>query len=82
MSPIKHHLGAKQEAQSRKGSMKEIFIKDLVKDQEITEFFMAKTIAIKVGANGKQYLDIVLCDKTGDITAKKWDVSDAEYPGL
>jgi 3'-5' exoribonuclease len=62
--------------------MKEIFIKDLVKDQEITEFFMAKTIAIKVGANGKQYLDIVLCDKTGDITAKKWDVSDAEYPVL
>lgn len=82
MPPIKHHLGAKQEAQSRKGSMKEIFIKDLVKDQEITEFFMAKTIAIKVGANGKQYLDIVLCDKTGDITAKKWDVSDAEYPVL
>ena len=62
--------------------MKEIFIKDLVKDQEITEFFMAKTIAIKVGANGKQYLDVVLCDKTGDITAKKWDVSDAEYPVL
>lgn len=62
--------------------MKEIFIKDLVKDQEITEFFMAKTIAIKVGANGKQYLDIMLSDKTGDVTAKKWDVSDAEYPTL
>ena len=62
--------------------MKDIFVKDLVKDQEITEFFMAKTIAIKVGANGKQYLDIMLCDKTGDITAKKWDVSDAEYPTL
>ena len=62
--------------------MKEIFIKDLVKDQEITDFFMAKTVAIKVGANGKQYMDIVLCDKTGDITAKKWDVSDAEYPVL
>jgi 3'-5' exoribonuclease len=43
---------------------------------------MAKTISIKVGANGKQYLDIMLCDKTGDITAKKWDVSDAEYPVL
>ena len=62
--------------------MKEIFIKDLVKDQEITDFFMAKKVAIKVGANGKQYMDIVLCDKTGDITAKKWDVSDAEYPVL
>ncbi|MBR5517344.1 MAG: HD domain-containing protein [Firmicutes bacterium] len=62
--------------------MKELFIKDLVKDQEITEFFMAKTIAIKVGANGKQYLDIVLSDKTGDVTAKKWDVSNEEYPTL
>ena len=62
--------------------MKEIFVKDLVKDQEITEFFMAKTVAIKVGANGKQYMDIMLSDKTGDVTAKKWDVSDAEYPTL
>ncbi len=62
--------------------MKEIYIKDLRKDQEVTEFFMAKTIAIKVGANGKQYLDITLCDKTGDITGKKWDVSDSEYPTL
>lgn len=62
--------------------MKDIYVKDLVKDQEITEFFMAKTIAVKVGANGKQYLDIMLCDKTGDISAKKWDVSDAEYPVL
>ena len=62
--------------------MKDIYIKDLVKDQEITEFFMAKTIAVKVGANGKQYLDLMLCDKTGDITAKKWDVSDSEYPVL
>ena len=66
----------------RKGSMKEFFVKDLVKDQEITEFFMAKTVAIKVGANGKQYMDIMLSDKTGDVTAKKWDVSDAEYPTL
>lgn len=62
--------------------MKEIFIKDLVKNQEVTEFFMAKTAAIKVGANGKQYFDLMLCDKTGDITAKKWDVSDSEYPAL
>ena len=66
----------------RKGSMKEIYIKDLEKDQEIIEFFMAKTIAIKTGANGKQYLDIMLSDKTGDITGKKWDVSDSEYPTL
>ena len=62
--------------------MKEIYVKDLRKDQEITDFFMAKTSAIKVGANGKQYLDITLGDKTGEISGKKWDVSDSEYPAL
>ena len=62
--------------------MKSIYIKDLKKDQELTEFFMAKTLMIKVGSNGKQYLDITLGDKTGEITKKKWDVSDSEYPTL
>ena len=62
--------------------MKSIYIKDLKKDQELTEFFMAKTLMIKVGSNGKQYLDITLGDKTGEISAKKWDVSDSEYPTL
>ena len=62
--------------------MKELFVKDLRKDMEITEFFMAKTTVIKVGSNGKQYLDITLVDKTGEISGKKWDVSDAEYPML
>ena len=62
--------------------MKELFVKDLRKDMEITEFFMAKTTVINVGSNGKQYLDITLGDKTGEISGKKWDVSDAEYPML
>ena len=62
--------------------MKELFVKDLRKDQELTEFFMAKASAIKTGANGKQYLDITLGDKTGEVSGKKWDVSDGEYPAL
>lgn len=62
--------------------MKEIFIKDLRKDQEVTEFFMVKASAIKTGANGKQYLDITLGDKTGEVSGKKWDVSESEYPVL
>ena len=32
--------------------MKEVFVKDLRKDQEITDFFMAKTLAIKVAPTG------------------------------
>ncbi len=62
--------------------MKEIFVKDLRKDQEIIEFFMVKAIAVKVGANGKQYLDITLGDSTGEVSGKKWDVSESEYPSL
>ena len=62
--------------------MKVIYVKDLRRDQEITEFFMAKTPSIKVGSNGKQYLDITLADKTGEVSGKKWDVSDSEYPAL
>lgn len=62
--------------------MKEIYVKDLRKDQEVTEFFMVKSAAVKTGSNGKQYLDITLGDKTGELTGKKWDVSDGEYPAL
>ena len=62
--------------------MKEIFVKDLRKDQEVVEFFMVKTAAVKTGSNGKQYFDLSLGDKTGEISGKKWDVSDSEYPAL
>lgn len=62
--------------------MKDIYIKDLRKDMEVTDFFMAKTAAIKVGSNGKQYLDVMLGDKTGEVSGKKWDVSDSEYEAL
>ncbi|MGL4485232.1 MAG: 3'-5' exoribonuclease YhaM family protein [Anaerovoracaceae bacterium] len=58
--------------------MKQIFISDIRDQNEITDFFMAKSLAIKVGSNKKQYLDIVLGDKTGEMSAKKWDVSDFE----
>lgn len=62
--------------------MKEIFVKDLRKDMEVVDFFMVKTVGIKVGSNGKQYLDITLGDSTGEVTGKKWDVSESEYPAL
>ena len=43
---------------------------------------MVKSIAVKIGANKKQYLDLMLGDKTGEISGKKWDVSDEELPSL
>lgn len=60
--------------------MKEIYIAGLRTGEEVTDFFMIKSIAIKIGSNKRQYLDLLLGDKTGEITAKKWDVADEELP--
>lgn len=62
--------------------MKEFYISQLKTEQELTDFFMVKSIAVKLGANKKQYLDITLGDGTGDISGKKWDVADAELAML
>lgn len=62
--------------------MKELYIKDLRKDMEVMDFFMVKVIAVKVGSNGKQYLDVTLGDNSGEISAKKWDVSEEEHQKL
>ena len=40
--------------------MKEIYIADITTSQEVTDFFMVKSIAVKIGANKKQYLKILL----------------------
>lgn len=62
--------------------MKECYIAGIRTAQEVTDFFMVKSIAVKIGANKKQYLDLMLGDKTGEISGKKWDVSDEELPAL
>ena len=62
--------------------MKDIYIAEIRTAQEVTDFFMVKSIAVKIGANKKQYLDLMLGDKTGEISGKKWNVSDEELPSL
>ena len=62
--------------------MKEVFVKDLRKDQEITDFFMAKTLAIKVGANGRASRYSAGRQDGRNFRQKERDVSDAEYPVL
>ena len=62
--------------------MKQTYIADIRTAQEVTDFFMVKSIAVKIGANKKQYLDLMLGDKTVEISGKKWDVSDDELPSL
>ncbi|WP_130861876.1 3'-5' exoribonuclease YhaM family protein [Bacilliculturomica massiliensis] len=62
--------------------MKETYVNNLRTDAEIQDFFMVKTIAVKIGSNKKQYLDLLLADRMGEVTAKKWDVADTELPSL
>ncbi len=62
--------------------MKEVYIGHLKTDEEIQDFFMIKMIGIKIGSNKKQYLDMIVADSTGELTAKKWDVADTELPSL
>ena len=61
---------------------KETFVADLVTGADITDFFMVKSSAIRIGANGKQYFDVMLGDKTGEVSSKKWDIQDTEVPSL
>ncbi|MBR5740859.1 MAG: HD domain-containing protein [Firmicutes bacterium] len=55
--------------------MKETFVRDLKKDAEIKDYFMVKQTAVRTGSTGKLYLDVVLCDKTGEVNGKKWEVA-------
>ena len=49
---------------------------------EFIDFFIVKSIALRVGSNKKQYLDMHLADSTGEVSAKKWDVVEGEEPAL
>ncbi|MCI9640536.1 3'-5' exoribonuclease YhaM family protein [Emergencia sp. 1XD21-10] len=58
--------------------MKQFYAADLKGQSEITDFFMVKSANIKVGANKKQYFDVVLGDKSGEVNGKKWEILDDE----
>ena len=62
--------------------MKDIYISDLRTNQDIISYFIVKKSAVKTGSNKKAYLDLLLADSTGEISAKKWDIADEELQGL
>ncbi|MGI6736353.1 MAG: 3'-5' exoribonuclease YhaM family protein [Anaerovoracaceae bacterium] len=61
--------------------MKKHYISNLKTGEELTSFFMVKNVAVKTGSNRRHYLDLTLGDKTGEISGKKWDLSDEEVAG-
>lgn len=55
---------------------------DLEVNEEINSFYMVKQVAIRTGSNGKQYFNMILGDRTGEVRGNKWDVQDTELPSL
>lgn len=62
--------------------MKTNFARGLKSGTEFTDYFMVKSTALRTGSNNKQYLDMKLCDRSGELNAKKWDIVPAEEPAL
>ncbi len=58
--------------------MKETFLEELEIGKDVQSFFMIKNFGVKIGANKKQYLDVTLCDKTGDVSGKQWDITEED----
>lgn len=54
--------------------MKEIYVTDIHAGDNVEDFFMIKSFAVKTASNNKKYCDISLYDKTGEINAKMWEV--------
>ena len=62
--------------------MKEKYIADLSPNDDVTEFYLLRESSIRTGSNNKQYLDLLISDRTGELRGKKWDVSDEEAAEL
>ncbi|MCI5747562.1 3'-5' exoribonuclease YhaM family protein [Eubacterium pyruvativorans] len=62
--------------------MKPHYASELKTNEEVLDFYMAKTASIRVGSNGKQYFDITLGDRTGEVSGKKWDVQPTDVSKL
>lgn len=55
--------------------MKEIYVNQIDGKDRVQSFFIIKNVDIRVGSNGKQFLDLILGDNTGEVSAKKWDIA-------
>ncbi|HAZ11862.1 MAG: hypothetical protein A2X86_07575 [Bdellovibrionales bacterium GWA2_49_15] len=65
--------------------MKEQFVSDLNVKDDVDSFFLVKHIAVMEAKDGKNYLNVVLADATGDLESRKWhnaqEVADAVIRG-
>ena len=45
---------------------------------KVQGFYLIKSIECRTSSNGKKYLDINICDKSGEINAKYWDYHEGD----
>lgn len=57
-------------------SLKTQYISDIKAGDNIEDFYMVKSFSVKTASNNKKYFDFVLYDKSGEISAKLWDITD------
>lgn len=50
-------------------------INELSAGNRIDSFYIIKSVSSRVSSNNKKFLDLIVGDKTGDISAKLWDAS-------
>lgn len=63
------------------------FINSLSVNDNVEAIYLVKTASSKLNKNNSPYLDMTLCDKTGEINAKVWNFSgeapkDSSYVGV
>lgn len=58
--------------------MKNVYVEGLITGTDFDEFFLLKQAVVRVGSNQKKYIDMILSDRTGDVSAKKWDATESE----
>ena len=50
--------------------MKKNYVDGLVTGSDFDDFFLLKSMAVRVGSNQKKYIDMILSDKTGELRRK------------
>ena len=62
--------------------LKKVYVSGLETGTDFDDFFMLKSYNVRTGSNQKQYIDMVLADKTGEVSAKKWDAADSDVANI
>lgn len=59
-----------------------IKISDIKSGETINGIYILKSNEFKTSANKKSYLDMILADQTGEVSAKWWDANEADFSSL